>query len=141
MGIWRDVIEDLRVPVERDPAARGPLDVILSYPGFHAITAHRFIHLLNSTGIPLLPRLLSNIVRFLTGIEIHPAAQIGRRFFIDHGMGVLIGETAESAIRRSVTTSSSARTPRSWARSRSATARASAPVRSSFATLRPIQRS
>ena len=94
MGIWRDVIEDLRVPVERDPAARGPLDVILSYPGFHAITAHRFIHLLNGTGIPLLPRLLSNIVRFLTGIEIHPAAQIGRRFFIDHGMVVLIGETA-----------------------------------------------
>jgi len=86
--------DDLRVPVERDPAARGYLDVILSYPGFHAIVAHRLIHELNRTGIPLLPRLLSNIVRFLTGIEIHPAAQIGRRFFIDHGMGVLIGETA-----------------------------------------------
>lgn len=89
------ILEDLRVPVERDPAARGYLDVVLSYPGFHAVTAHRLIHELNKTGLPLLPRLLSNIVRFLTGIEIHPAAKIGRRFFIDHGMGVLIGATAE----------------------------------------------
>ncbi|MBD5656169.1 MAG: serine O-acetyltransferase [Candidatus Eremiobacteraeota bacterium] len=89
------ILEDLRVPVERDPAARGPLDVILSYPGFHAITAHRFIHVLYGFGVPLLPRFLSNVVRFRTGIEIHPAAKIGRRFFIDHGMGVLIGETAE----------------------------------------------
>jgi serine O-acetyltransferase len=81
--------------VERDPAARGPLDVILSYPGFHAITAHRVIHILYGWKIPLLPRFLSNLVRGATGIEIHPAAKIGRRFFIDHGMGVLIGETAE----------------------------------------------
>jgi serine O-acetyltransferase len=95
MSLWTEIVEDLRVPVERDPAARGPLDVILSYPGFHAITAHRIIHRIYGTGIPLLPRFLANIVRFATGIEIHPAARIGRRFFIDHGMGVLIGETAE----------------------------------------------
>ncbi len=95
MSIFDRVLEDLRVPVERDPAARGTLDVILSYPGFHAITAHRFIHALWETGVPLLPRFLSNLVRFATGIEIHPGAVIGRRFFIDHGMGVLIGETAE----------------------------------------------
>ncbi len=95
MNVFASVLEDLRVPVERDPAARGWLDVVLSYPGFHAITAHRFIHLLWEARIPLVPRFLSNLVRFTTGIEIHPAAIIGRRFFIDHGMGVLIGETAE----------------------------------------------
>jgi serine O-acetyltransferase len=95
MNLFSDILEDLRVPVEKDPAARGYLDVILSYPGFHAIVAHRIIHLLYGRGIPLLPRFLSNLVRFATGIEIHPGATIGRRFFIDHGMGVLIGETAE----------------------------------------------
>lgn len=95
MSLLSDILEDLRVPVERDPAARGYLDVVLSYPGFHAVTAHRIIHELNKTGLPLVPRLLSNVVRFATGIEIHPAAKIGRRFFIDHGMGVLIGATAE----------------------------------------------
>ena len=95
MSFWSDVRADLQVPVERDPAARGPLDVILSYPGFHAIVAHRIIHRLHATGLPLVPRFLSNLVRFTTGIEIHPAARIGKRFFIDHGMGVLIGETAE----------------------------------------------
>ncbi len=95
MSILADIVADLRVPVERDPAARGPLDVVLSYPGFHAITAHRFIHRLWNARIPLLPRFLSNLVRFATGIEIHPAARIGKRFFIDHGMGVLIGETVE----------------------------------------------
>ncbi len=78
----------------RDPAARGWLDVVLSYPGFHALAAHRFIH--PDTGsVPLLPRFLSQIVRFLTGIEIHPGAKIGHGVFIDHGMGVVIGETAE----------------------------------------------
>ena len=95
MSLFTDIIGDLRVPVENDPAAKGYLDVILSYPGFHAVTAHRIIHELDKTGIPLLPRLLSNLVRFATGIEIHPAATIGKRFFIDHGMGVLIGATAE----------------------------------------------
>jgi len=95
VSIWGDIREDLRVPVEKDPAARGALDVILSYPGFHAIVAHRLIHALHGRGVPLVPRFLANIVRATTGIEIHPAAKIGRRFFIDHGMGVLIGETAE----------------------------------------------
>ena len=95
MSLFSDIVGDLKVPVERDPAANGYLDVILSYPGFHAVTAHRIIHEINKRGIPLLPRLLSNIVRFATGIEIHPAAKIGKRFFIDHGMGVLIGATAE----------------------------------------------
>lgn len=95
MSLLGDILGDLRVPVEKDPAARGYLDVVLSYPGFHAITAHRIIHEIDKLDIPLLPRLLSNIVRFATGIEIHPAAKIGKRFFIDHGMGVLIGATAE----------------------------------------------
>lgn len=94
MSLLSDILGDLKVPVERDPAARGYLDVILSYPGFHAVTAHRIIHEIDKLGIPLVPRFLSNIVRFATGIEIHPAAEIGKRFFIDHGMGVLIGATA-----------------------------------------------
>lgn len=91
----RTLLADLRAPLARDPAARGWLDVVLSYPGFHAITAHRLIHALYRTGLPLLPRFLSHVNRFLTGIEIHPAARIGAGFFIDHGMGVVIGETAE----------------------------------------------
>ena len=95
MSLLAEIAGDLRVPVERDPAARGYADVILSYPGFHAITAHRIIHALYEARIPLLPRFLANLNRWWTGIEIHPAAKIGKRFFIDHGMGVLIGETAE----------------------------------------------
>ena len=95
MSLLGDILADLRVPVERDPAARGYLDVVLSYPGFHAITAHRIVHELWRAKIPLLPRFISNLVRFATGIEIHPGATIGKRFFIDHGMGVLIGATAE----------------------------------------------
>lgn len=91
----RTLLADLRAPLSRDPAARGWLDVVLSYPGFHAITAHRLIHALYRTGLPILPRFLSHVNRFLTGIEIHPAARIGAGFFIDHGMGVVIGETAE----------------------------------------------
>ncbi len=91
----RTILADLKAPLERDPAARGWLDVILSYPGFHAVTSHRFIHPLYKAGIPLLPRWLSQVARFLTGIEIHPAAKIGKGVFIDHGMGVVIGETAE----------------------------------------------
>ena len=90
-----DVLADLRRPVEVDPAARGYLDVVLSYPGFHAVTAHRLIHPLYRAHIPIVPRFLSQIVRFLTGIEIHPGASLGRGVFIDHGMGVVIGETAE----------------------------------------------
>src|SRR5580692_317930 len=86
---------DLRAPLERDPAARGWLDVVLSYPGFHALFAHRFIHALHAAGVPLLPRFLSNVTRFFTGIEIHPNATIGKGVFIDHGSGVVIGETTE----------------------------------------------
>jgi serine O-acetyltransferase len=92
---FESFFSDLRAPLERDPAARGWLDVVLSYPGFHALRAHRFIHVLHGAGIPLLPRWLSNVSRFLTGIEIHPGAQIGKSLFIDHGTGVVIGETAE----------------------------------------------
>ena len=78
-----------------DPAAKSRLEIVLCYPGFHAILLHRVAHRLCKAGVPLLPRLISQISRFLTGIEIHPGATIGRRFFIDHGMGVVIGETAE----------------------------------------------
>src|SRR5580700_1383343 len=92
---FSDLQADLRAPLERDPAARGWLDVVLSYPGFHALFAHRFIHALHAAGVPLLPRFLANIARFLTGIEIHPAARIGKGVFIDHGSGVVIGETSE----------------------------------------------
>jgi serine O-acetyltransferase len=92
---FSDLQADLRAPLERDPAARGWLDVVLSYPGFHALFAHRFIHALHRAGVPLLPRFLSNIARFFTGVEIHPNATIGKGVFIDHGSGVVIGETAE----------------------------------------------
>lgn len=88
-------LSDLQAPLERDPAARGWLDVVLSYPGFHAITAHRMIAPLHRAGIPILPRFLAHVARFITGIEIHPGARIGKSFFIDHGMGVVIGETTE----------------------------------------------
>ncbi len=86
---------DLRTPLERDPAARGWLDIVLSYPGFHALTAYRVTHRLYRWGLPVIPRWFSHIARFLTGIEIHPGATIGQCVFIDHGMGVVIGETAE----------------------------------------------
>jgi len=88
-------MSDLRAPLERDPAARGWLDVVLSYPGFHAVVAHRLIYPLNRAGVPLLPRYLAQVTRFFTGIEIHPGAKLGQGVFIDHGMGVVIGETAE----------------------------------------------
>jgi|SRR5579863_1253598 len=87
-------ISDMRAPIARDPAARGWLDVVLSYPGFHALTWFRVYHRLHEWGVPILPRWLSHVSRFLTGIEIHPGAQIGQGVFIDHGMGVVFGETA-----------------------------------------------
>jgi len=93
--MFSTLLADVRAPLERDPAARGWLDVVLSYPGFHAVVLHSLVHALNGAGIPLLPRYLSNLNRFLTGIEIHPAAKLGKGVFIDHGMGVVIGETAE----------------------------------------------
>lgn len=95
MGFWRNIRRDYKAVFERDPAARNWLEVILAYPGFHAISIHRINHMFWKAGIPILPRLLSHFGRFLTGIEIHPAAEIGRGFFIDHGMGVVIGETSE----------------------------------------------
>lgn len=85
---------DIGVVFEKDPAAKGLWEVILFYPGLHAVLAYRGAHWLCKQRIPLLPRLISALARFLTGIEIHPAAHIGHRFFIDHGMGVVIGETA-----------------------------------------------
>lgn len=95
MGFWSVIKRDYKAVFRNDPAARNLLEVVLAYPGFHAIFFHRLNHLLWDTGIPVLPRLLSHIARFITGIEIHPAAKIGPGFFIDHGMGVVIGETSE----------------------------------------------
>ncbi|MFM9158968.1 MAG: serine O-acetyltransferase, partial [Dolichospermum sp.] len=83
-----------RIIFERDPAARNWLEVLFCYPGLHAFILHRFAHGLRGIGIPFFPRLISHIARFLTGIEIHPGAVIGEGVFIDHGMGVVIGETA-----------------------------------------------
>jgi serine O-acetyltransferase len=87
--------EDIRAVFERDPAVRSTWDVVLAYPGFHAIMLHRPAHWLWQKGWTTLARVVSHLARFLTGIEIHPGARIGRRVFIDHGMGVVIGETAE----------------------------------------------
>ncbi len=87
--------QDLQAVFDRDPAATGTLEVVLTYAGFHALLAYRVAHRLRLWGIPLLPRIISQFARWLTGIEIHPAATIGTGFFIDHGMGVVIGETAE----------------------------------------------
>ncbi|MFK4760606.1 serine O-acetyltransferase EpsC [Microbacterium sp. ZW T5_45] len=87
--------EDIAAAKLRDPAARGSAEVALLYPGLHAIWAHRVSHALWRRGLRLPARAGSQIARWLTGIEIHPGATIGRRFFIDHGMGVVIGETAE----------------------------------------------
>ncbi len=86
---------DLHAVFERDPAATGAVEVFLTYAGFQAIVFHRAAHRLWRLQIPLLPRLISHLARFLTGVEIHPGASIGRGFFIDHGMGVVIGETTE----------------------------------------------
>ena len=86
---------DIEIIRERDPAARGIVEIFLCYPGFQSIVIHRFTHKLWQLKIPLIPRLLSHTNRLLTGIEIHPGAKIGKRVFIDHGMGVVIGETSE----------------------------------------------
>lgn len=91
---WIDtIIEDIKTIEEKDVAARNIWEVIFLYQGFHVLLAHRIAHKLRYWGIPFIPRLISQIARFLTGIEIHPGATIGKRFFIDHGMGVVIGET------------------------------------------------
>src|SRR5215213_9973903 len=87
--------EEIGVVFERDPAARNTWEVVTCYPGFHAMLVHRFSHRLWNGGLKWLARFISHVGRWLTGIEIHPGAHIGRRFFIDHGMGVVIGETSE----------------------------------------------
>src|ERR1700677_1985024 len=93
--MFRAIKEQIDTIFREDPAAKSVAEVVLCYPGFHAILAHRFAHWLYLLQIPLVPRIISQFSRFLTGIEIHPGATIGRRFFIDHGSGVVIGETAE----------------------------------------------
>src|ERR1700735_3793722 len=87
--------EQIDTIFREDPAAKSVLEIVLCYPGFHAVLMHRLAHRLYEAEIPILPRFLSQLSRFLTGIEINPGARIGRRFFIDHGMGVVIGETSE----------------------------------------------
>jgi len=93
--MFKAIKRDLQAVFERDPAATSKLEVILTYAGFHALLAYRIAHRLKKMGVPVLPRVISHVARWLTGIEIHPAARIGTGFFIDHGMGVVIGETAE----------------------------------------------
>jgi serine O-acetyltransferase len=95
MGSVGTLKQDIKSVMERDPAARSIVEVVLCYPGLHALIVHRFAHRLHHARIPLVPRLLSHANRFLTGIEIHPGAKIGQGFFLDHGMGTVIGETAE----------------------------------------------
>ncbi|MFP4154243.1 MAG: serine O-acetyltransferase [Halothiobacillaceae bacterium] len=93
--MFKRMREDLQSIMARDPAARNGLEVVLAYPGLHALWWHRAAHWLWRHRLRLVARLISNLSRWTTGIEIHPGARIGRRFFIDHGMGVVIGETAE----------------------------------------------
>ena len=93
--MFRRIREDIRCVFDRDPAARSVWEVLTCYPGFHALQIHRMSHGLWNLGLRWLARFTSHIARFLTGVEIHPGATIGRRVFIDHGMGVVIGETAE----------------------------------------------
>jgi serine O-acetyltransferase len=95
MSVFSSIRNDIRNIYHCDPAARNTLEILLAYPGFHARQFHRIAHTLFRWHVPLLPRFISHISRFLTGIEIHPGAKIGEGFFIDHGMGVVIGETAE----------------------------------------------
>ena len=93
--MFKIIKSDIAIIRERDPAAKGILEIFLCYPGFQAIFMHRFTHKLWKLKFPLVPRILSQMNRSLTGIEIHPGAKIGKKVFIDHGMGVVIGETAE----------------------------------------------
>jgi serine O-acetyltransferase len=93
--MFRTIREQIDTIFREDPAAKSVLEVLLCYPGFHAILLHRFAHRLYRWGVPIVPRVISQFSRFFTGIEIHPGAAIGQRFFIDHGSGVVIGETSE----------------------------------------------
>ncbi len=93
MSLIHSIRRDIEAALDRDPAARGAASVILTYPGFHARQLHRLAHSLRCVGVPLLPGIVAYFNRFLTGIEIHPGASIGEGLFIDHGMGLVIGET------------------------------------------------
>ncbi len=93
--MWVEIRQDLQAVFDRDPAATSKLEVILTYAGFHAILAYRIAHWLKAHDVSILPRVISQLARWATGVEIHPSAKIGTGFFIDHGMGVVIGETAE----------------------------------------------
>jgi serine O-acetyltransferase len=95
VSLLRSIRNDIQAARDRDPAANSALTVILTYPGFHARQSHRLAHRLYRAHVPVLPRLISHVSRFLTGVEIHPGATIGEGLFIDHGMGIVIGETAE----------------------------------------------
>jgi serine O-acetyltransferase len=95
MKLIRSIRRDIQSVFEHDPAARNAWEVFFAYPGFHARQFHRLAHTLWNWHVPFFPRLISHISRFFTGIEIHPGANIGEGFFIDHGMGVVIGETSE----------------------------------------------
>lgn len=95
IAVFKNLKEDVQVIFEQDPAARSYIEVILTYSGLHAIWSHRFAHSLHKKKFFFLARVVSQVSRFFTGIEIHPGAKIGRRLFIDHGMGVVIGETCE----------------------------------------------
>lgn len=94
-NLCKSIRADIRAVFEHDPAARSVLEVLFAYPGFHARQCHRIAHALWKFKFPFIPRWISHISRFFTGVEIHPGASIGEGFFIDHGMGVVIGETAE----------------------------------------------
>jgi len=95
MSLIKSLKNDIKAIYEHDPAAVNILEVLLAYPGFHARQFHRLAHKLHCWHLPFFPRFISHINRFLTGIEIHPGARIGEGLFIDHGMGVVIGETSE----------------------------------------------
>lgn len=95
MSFFGRIKEDIRTVVEKDPAARNGLEVLICYPGIWAQILHRPAHFLYNHNLKLLARIISQLARFFTGIEIHPGAKIGRRLFIDHGMGIVIGETTE----------------------------------------------
>ncbi|MBN1299270.1 MAG: serine O-acetyltransferase [Actinobacteria bacterium] len=95
MGLFADLKEQIKAAKERDPAAVSTAEILFTYSGFHAVMNHRVAHWLLERKIKFLPRLISQVSKFFTGIEIHPGAKIGRKLFIDHGMGVVIGETTE----------------------------------------------
>jgi serine O-acetyltransferase len=95
VSLLRSIRRDIQAAKDRDPAATSTIAILLTYPGFHARQLHRLAHTLHTHRVPVLPRLVSHTSRFFTGIEIHPGAKIGQGLFIDHGMGIVIGETAE----------------------------------------------